>query len=179
MQAYRGDTSIRGFTLVEVLVALFVLAVGVVGASAAQLAAARTRQQSALAAEAAQLGAALAARMQANPAFAGVPDAANPYLALDYEASDGPPGAPPASCFGASDCAPAALAQFDLHAVRQRVHDAFPGGRVLVCRDDAPWDEAARRYRWSCSGSADAPILIKLGWSGTGDAPAHVGMLAP
>lgn len=168
MQAYRGVTSSSGFTLVEVLVALFVLAVGVVGAGAAQLAAARTRQQSAL-----------AARMQANPALARLPDAANPYLALDYDAGDGPPGAPPASCFGASACDPAALAQFDLHAVRQRVHDAFPGGRILVCRDDAPWDETARRYRWSCSGSAAAPVLVKLGWIGSGDAPAHVGMLAP
>lgn len=179
MQANRVDTSSSGFTLVEVLVALFVLAVGVVGAGAAQLAAARTRQQSALAAEAGQLGAALAARMQANPALARLPDAANPYLTLDYDAGDGPPGAPPASCFGASECDPAALAQFDLHAVRQRVHDAFPGGRILVCRDDAPWDEAARRYRWGCSGSAAAPVLIKLGWIGSGDAPANVGMLAP
>jgi prepilin-type N-terminal cleavage/methylation domain-containing protein len=47
--------SYRGFTLIEVLVALFVLAIGIVGAGAAQLAAERTRQQAALMAEAGQL----------------------------------------------------------------------------------------------------------------------------
>lgn len=166
----------RGFTLAEVLVALFVLAVGIVGAGATQLTAERTRQQSALMSEAAQLAASLGARMGVNPAVSRLPDGANPYLALSYDAADGPPIAGP-SCFGDSACTPAQLAEFDLHDIRQAVHARFPGGRIAVCRDAAPWDGAGRRFRWTCDGDAAALPVVKLGWQGTGDAPAYVGVI--
>jgi type IV pilus assembly protein PilV len=167
-----------GFTLIEVLVALFVLAIGVAGAGAAQLAAQRTRQQSALMSEAAQMAASLAARMRVNAGVASLPDSANPYLSLDYDAAtDGDPGAAPASCYGASACDPLRLAAFDLHETKQAVYGAFPGGRIAVCRDGAPWDAAAGRYRWSCSEDAGAPVLVKIGWAGTGEAPAVVAMV--
>lgn len=173
---YRGEGAVQGkeqaFTLVEVLVALFVLAVGIVGAGAAQLSAERTRQQSALMSEAAQLAVSLAARMQVNPSVAGLPDGANPYLALSYEAADGLP-AGGADCFGAA-CTPAQLAEFDLHEIRQAVHARFPRGRIAVCRDGAPWDSGNRRWRWRCDGNASALPVVKLGWEGTGDAPGYV-----
>lgn len=165
----------RGFSLVEVLVALFVLAVGIVGAGAAQLSAERTRQQSALMSEAAQLAASLAARMQVNPAVAGLPDGANPYLSFSYDAAEGPPVAG-ASCFAAA-CTPAQLAEFDLHEIRQAVHAQFPRGRIAVCRDSSPWDTAYRRLRWSCDGNAGALPVVKLGWQGTGAAPGYVGVI--
>jgi type IV pilus assembly protein PilV len=166
---------VQGFTLAEVLVALFVLAVGIVGAGATQLTAERTRQQSALMSEAAQLAASLAARMGVNPALSNLPDGANPYLAFAYDAADGPPAAGP-DCFSAA-CTPAQLAEFDLHEIRQAVHAHFPRGRIVVCRDGSPWDSAYRRYRWSCDGDAGALPVVKLGWQGTGDAPGYVGVL--
>ncbi|MEX5744132.1 type IV pilus modification protein PilV [Massilia sp. X63] len=166
----------HGFTLVEVLVALFVLAVGIVGAGATQLSAERTRQQSALMSEAAQLAAALGARMQVNPAVAGLPDGANPYLAFAYDAAEGAP-ASDAHCFGSAGCSPSQLAEFDLHEIRQAVHAHFPRGRIAVCRDGAPWDGGARRYRWHCDGAAGALPVVKLGWQGTGDAPGYVGVI--
>lgn len=169
----RGED--QGFTLVEVLVALFVLAVGIVGAGATQLTAERTRQQSALLSEAAQLAAALGARMQVNPAVADLPDGANPYLAFSYDAASGPPMAG-ASCFEAA-CTPARLAEFDLHEIRQVVHAQFPRGRIVVCRDGAPWDGFEKRFRWRCDGNADALPVVKLGWQGTGDAPGYVGVI--
>ncbi|MFN3792482.1 type IV pilus modification protein PilV [Massilia sp.] len=165
----------RGFTLAEVLVALFVLAIGIVGAGATQLTAERTRQQSALMSEAARLADSLAARMQVNPAVASLPDGANPYLALSYDAASGPPAAG-AGCF-AGDCTPLQLAEFDLYEIRQAVHAQFPRGRIAVCRDGAPWDGAAGRLRWSCDGNANAVPVVKLGWQGTGDAPGYVGVL--
>ena len=164
-----------GFTLAEVLVALFVLAVGIVGAGVTQLTAERTRQQSALMSEAAQLAASLGARMQVNRAIAGLPDGANPYLGLAYDAAAGPPAAG-AGCFGAP-CTPAQLAEFDLHEIRQAVHDRFPRGRIAVCRDGTPWDGADKRWRWSCDGNADALPVVKLGWQGSGAAPGYVGVL--
>lgn len=166
----------QGFTLAEVLVALFVLAVGIVGAGATQLTAERTRQQSALMSEAAQLAASLGARMGVNPAISNLPDGANPYLALSYDAAGGPPAAS-LHCFGDSACTPAQLAEFDLHEIRQAVHARFPRGRVAVCRDASPWDGAGRRFRWSCDGDTGALPVVKLGWQGTGDAPGYVGVI--
>ena len=177
MQARLPDRS-GGFTLIEVLVALFVLALGVVGASASQLAAQRTRQHAALTSEAAMLASSLAARMQANAQVAGLPDGANPYLALAYDAlADGPPagGAP---CYGAATCDPLALAAFDLHEARLAIHRNFPAGRIALCRDGAPWADATSRYRWECSGEAGAPLAIKVGWHGTADAPGYVLLVA-
>jgi len=166
----------RGFTLVEVLVALFVLAIGIVGAGATQLTAERTRRQSALVSEAAQVAASLAARMQVNPAIARLPDGANPYLAFAYDASSGPPAAA-VRCFGALTCTPAELAEFDLNEIRQAMHAHFPRGRIEVCRDGSPWDSASRRFRWNCDGNPEALPVVKLGWQGTGDSPAYVAVL--
>lgn len=170
--------SARGFTLIEVLVALFVLAVGVVGASAAQLAAQRTRQQAALSSEAAMLAASLAARMGANIHVASLPDGANPYLPFDYKAQDAGPPTVGALCYGAGACDPLALAAFDLHETRLALHRSFPSGRIALCRDGAPWDAEHGRYRWACSGESTAPVAIKIGWHGMDDGPAYVLLVA-
>lgn len=172
----RMRAQLQGFTLIEVLVALFVLAVGVVGAGATQITAERTRAQSALISEAAHVAAALAARMQVNAAVARLPDAANPYLTFTYDAAGGLP-APPLLCYGDVSCTPAQLAQFDLHEIRETVHAQFPRGRLEVCRDGSPWDGAAKALRWSCDGLASALPVVKLGWQGTTDAPAYVAVL--
>ena len=166
----------HGFTLVEVLVALFVLAVGIVGAGATQLNAERTRQQSALMSEAAQVAASLAARMQVNPALASLPEGGNPYRSFAYDAAEGPPG-PGARCFGDAGCTPAELAELHLHEIAQAVSRHFPRGRIVVCRDASPWYAAVRRYCWSCDGAVDALPVVKLGWQGTDDAPAYVAVI--
>ena len=147
----------NGFTLVEVLVAVLVLALGLLGAAAAQVAALRTRHGSALLSNGVQLASSLAERMRANPAVLLAGDAANPYLSLRYDAAaDGAPAEADA-CFG-SVCDSAALAAFDLAEARVALHRGFPGGRVAVCRD------AGTGGGWACDGGASAPIVIKLGW---------------
>ena len=154
----------EGFTLVEVLVAMFILAVGAIGAAATQSTVARLREQAALESEAVQLAASLSARMLANPAQMALPDAANPYLQLDYDADDGDPDAAPVQCFDGADCDPASLARFDLYETARLVQRAFPGGRIAVCRDAAVWNPALQAPDWECVSSAQAPIVIKLGW---------------
>lgn len=147
----------RGFALFEVLVAVLVLAVGVLGGAAAQLASLRTRHASALLSNGVQLAASLAERMRANPAQLHAPDAANPYLQLQYSADEGAPPEP-APCFAAGACASAQLAAFDLAETMQLLQRDFPGGRIRVCRD------ASATLNWDCSGAASAPIVVKLGW---------------
>jgi len=125
---------------------------------------ARLREQAALESEAVQLAASLSARMLANPAQMALPDAANPYLQLDYDADDGDPDAAPVQCFDGADCDPASLARFDLYETARLVQRAFPGGRIAVCRDAAVWNPALQAPDWECVSSAQAPIVIKLGW---------------
>jgi len=163
-------TCSRGFTLVETLVAMFVLALGVAGAAATQVSSARLRAQAALESEAVQLAASLGARMRVNAQQMALPDAANPYLNFNYDAAGGEPAPPPLYCFGGADCDPAAIAAFDLYDTARIVHGAFPGGRIVVCRDDG-----SATSDWTCAGGSGAPIVVKLGWR----APAAAGQPAP
>jgi type IV pilus assembly protein PilV len=163
---------IEGFTLVEVLVAMFVLALGVAGAASTQLAAARLRQQAAFESEAVQLASSLGARMRVNAAQMALPDASNPYLQFEYDATAGDPAAPPVLCFGGADCSPAQLAAFDLYDIARIVQRAFPGGRIALCRDGGGWNAVLQSFEWRCSGGADAPVVVKLGWRAAGSTAA-------
>ena len=170
--------SVGGFTLVEVLVALFVLAVGVLGASATQMAAQRSRHQAALLSEAVRLAAAVSSRMRANALQMALGDGANPYLTLREDAAaEGAPAAPAVLCYGETGCDPAQLAAFDLYETKRAVHDRFPGGRIVVCRDGGGWDGAAGSLSWDCAGGAGAPIMVKVGWHGSGE-PGHAPSVA-
>jgi type IV pilus assembly protein PilV len=164
-----------GFTLIEVLVALFVLASGVLGAVATQMKAQATRHQSALLSGAVQLATSLAERMRANAVAMSAADTANPYLQLDYDSAAGPPAAPAATCHGDAVCAPAAMAAFDLFEASRVLHDGFPGARIRVCRDLAGWDAGSGSLSWDCKGGPGSPIVIKVGWRPT----AQAGVRAP
>jgi type IV pilus assembly protein PilV len=171
--------SVGGFTLVEVLVALFVVAVGVVGAAGTQMAAQRTRHQAALMSDAVQLAASLSERMRANQVAMAA--AGNPYLQLRYDAaSDGAP-APGVTCFGDAECNPSQMAEFDLYETRLAIHAGFPRGRIVVCRDAAIQDAGSKVLAWACEEASNAPIVVKLGWRGNeagADAPS-VAMVVP
>lgn len=147
-----------GYSLIEVLVAMFVLATGVLGAAATQAVALRMRHDSDLMSAAVRLGATLGERLNANPS------AASAYL-FEFDAGDGgQPPAPSAQCFGAANCNPGQLAAFDVHDISHALAAWFPGGRVKVCRDAQPWDAARQSLRWACADSGGAPIVVKIGW---------------
>lgn len=154
----------RGFSLVEVLVAVLLLAIGVVGAGAAQLTALKARHSTGLLSSSVQLAGSLADRMRANAAQMQAGDAANPYLRLRYDANDGAPAAPGVACFAGASCSSAQMAAFDLYEVTQALYEQYPGARIVVCRDDVVWDERSRALAWECAGGPGAPIVIKLGW---------------
>jgi len=151
----------QGHSLVEVLVALAVLAIGALGASATLLAARRAAHHAMLMSEAVQLATRAAEAMRANGGYRVVADAANPYLQLDYDAvADGPPAAP-ADCSN-DPCDQAGLAEADLASLRRALFDHYPPARIKICRDGAPWDGTA--MRWDCDGAATAPVFVKIGW---------------
>ena len=152
-----------GFTLIEVLVAVFVLAVGVLGALAAHTTAMRTRQASALMSNGVQLASSLAERMRANRAQMRLSDARNPYLALRFDGASDQAGPAPAACTR-NACNSAELAQQDIAELKYLLSTGFPGARLAVCRDAVGWDPARRALGWDCTGGSFNPIVIKLGW---------------
>jgi type IV pilus assembly protein PilV len=156
--------AVAGFTLVEVMIAVLVLALGIVGGVSMQLAALRARHQSTLLAQASWLAVGMAERMRANPEQMRLADGANPYLTLDYDVLAEPdPPAPAALCYDGA-CDGAQLAAFDLYEMKALMRENLPAGRAVVCRDAGLW--SGGRLRWTCSGGAGAPLVIKVGWRG-------------
>jgi len=152
-----------GFTLLEVLIALLLLALGLVGSAAMQLVAMRVGQQGQLLSQASYVATTLAEHMRANASAARDPSATNPYL-MFYDAASGAEPVPPAAlCYG-TPCDSAQLAQFELYQAQWQVWRLFPAGRLRICRDAHP--AAGGRLRWDCDASVTAPLVIKLGWRG-------------
>jgi type IV pilus assembly protein PilV len=158
---------VDGFTFIEVLVAVLLLAIGILGAAGAQVAALRSGHVTGLMSGGVQLAASLAERMRAN-------SGANAYQQLQYDAAGGPPAPAAVACFGAASCNSAQLAQFDLYEVKQALFSGFPEGRVAVCRDTRVGAGAKGALAWDCAAAPNAPLVIKLGWRDRridGDAP--------
>ncbi|SNS32104.1 type IV pilus assembly protein PilV [Noviherbaspirillum humi] len=152
---------LRGFTLIEVLVSILLLAIGVIGCANLVLQALRSQKQSGYRSAAVQLASEMADMVRNRT----VPLPQNG--GGDYEFDAARPGAiPPTSDFSCftSVCDPDIAAGQHLADWRQRVASALPGARVVICRDSAPWDRASRKLKWSCDHRAGAPLVIKIGW---------------
>jgi type IV pilus assembly protein PilV len=155
-----------GVSLIEVLVAVLVLALGVTGAAGMHLKALRTTHEAGLQSAALQLATELAERMRAHHAtlLRGGGADRNPFLGLDHLAD--PVVAitrPQRLCYFAS-CDPEQLAEFDLYEAKLRLQASLPGGRIVVCRDAHPWQREAGRFTWDCDGDEAAPVVVKVGW---------------
>lgn len=155
----------RGFSLIEVLISVFVLTVGVVGAAGMQLVALRTSQQSVFQTQALHLATEMADRMRANVGQMRLPDDANPYLQIDYHSSGSQQTVSGPDCYGAHvHCDAVQLAQFDIAESLRRIGSELPGGRIKVCRDAMPWNSGTQRFNWECTANAAAPLIVKIGW---------------
>ena len=137
-----------GFTLVEVLAALAVLAVGLLGLERLMidgLSGSRiARQHSQAVALAADMG----DRIRANGAGAGA-----------YALAPGAPVAPPANdCSPATPCSPAELAALDLYHWQQSVRDVLPDAQTSIVTA-VVGAGPARQYdiliRWAQTGNDD------------------------
>jgi type IV pilus assembly protein PilV len=163
-----------GFTLIEVLISVFVLAIGVIGAAGMQSIALRTSQQSAFQSTAIALASEIADKMRTNDRQLKLDDRTNPFLDIDFQAAKDAIAAPRVSCYAAS-CSAEELAIFDIYEWKARVKTALPGARVRVCRDARPWDSAAGALTWACTATAanshGASLVVKIGWQGKGRNP--------
>lgn len=157
MNSTSGKKAIRGFTLIEVLVAVLILATGATGVAAMQLHALRAARESGLQSDALQLAADLSelVRIYGDAEL------------FDYDA--------------AGDTAPSALSACtgracEFAAWKQRMRNVLPRPRAVLCRDSAPASGDA--LRWTCDGATPAPLVIKIGWSSADTAPGQ-GIASP
>lgn len=165
-----------GFSLVEVMVAACVLALGVIGSADLQMSAWRATQITAEQGTALGLAADLADRLRAVKRQTPWPEGSGPLLQLDQDAMpQSMPGCQEAICGGGQSAALGAREWMT------RLAASLPGARALVCRDAKPWDEAAASYRWECGGGqgGGAPLVIKIGWRHAGATPGLVLAVAP
>ncbi|MDF2446180.1 MAG: pilus assembly protein [Moraxellaceae bacterium] len=121
-----------GFGLIEVLAAVLVLAVGVVGFGALQLRAVQTSGDSYYRTQAMSIAQDLAERARSNSSqMAGYLTATNwPTTAV---------GTPPTACM-TGNCLPDAMMNFDTQSVRYSAQTLLPQGlvRMETCQDPTP-----------------------------------------
>lgn len=141
-----------GFTLIEVLVALLVLAFGLLGAASLQTLSLRNTHSSDSRSLALYLAYDIIDRIHANR-YSCVQGTAAPSSALggfpgdcyDLVSSVGSytfgTTAPTSTCFGtAANCSATSIATADLWFWRQKVAAQLPGGDAVVCNDNTPGD---------------------------------------
>jgi len=144
-----------GFTLLEVLIALLILSIGLLGLASLQTNGLRSNQMASMRTTATQLAYDIADRMRANPA--GV-DAQNYVIAVN----DADPVIPSGeNCEGVT-CTAAQMATYDLAQWRGATR-SLPGGATAIARTvtggvvthtiTVYWDE----YRQGISGTACGP----------------------
>ncbi len=153
----------RGFTLVEVLVAIVVLSFGVLGVVGMQAAALQSNRSARNQSTAVALGRELADLMRGNKDVAlATSSASNPYLIANYTGT-----APTISvnCFTGACATATAVAQFDMNQWLARVSAALPQARVVVCFDDAPYVTATGLPQWACTPAANQTLVVKIGWT--------------
>jgi type IV pilus assembly protein PilV len=144
------NASARGFTLLEVLVALVVLSVGLLGLAGLQLTSVTNTRDAYYRSQALVLSYDMSDRMRAN--LTGVDNG-------DYDAIT---GTAVSNCRTTTGCTPAQLATDDVFLWRAAVASSLPGGDAIVCIDSTPADGTAATSA-SCDGTGDQ-YVAKVWW---------------
>jgi type IV pilus assembly protein PilV len=154
----------QGFSLIEVLISIVILAFGVLAMGGLQLASLRSNQVSAYSSTAATLAKEYSEMMRSNftvsnklTATLGV----NPYL-FDTSNSGSYTATPVATLCKTASCSTAELATVHVADWAQRVKEQLPEGRAVVCRDSTPRN-ADGSFKWACDGLGTYSS-IKIGW---------------
>jgi type IV pilus assembly protein PilV len=125
----------RGFTLLEVMVALVITAVGLLGIAKIQALAYASAGSSGLRSLVALQAAGLAASMHANRNYWSAGAAPVPLTVTGLTIGDATLQATTTDCkagSGATPCLPATLAAFDLHDYAQALNSMMPGSNPIT-----------------------------------------------
>jgi type IV pilus assembly protein PilV len=143
----------RGFTLLEVLISILVVAFGLLGIAGLQAFALKNNQSASYRTVATALANDIIDRIHANPLGADQGHY-NKSAIADYETGAG------IDCSGM--CTPEQLASRDRYEWEQLVKTALPGGVGIVCVDGLPAD-AATTAAPSCD--PGKPYAVKIWWA--------------
>lgn len=145
----------KGFSLVEVLVALVVLSIGVLGVAALHATALKSNSSSYVRSQMTLAAYDLADRMRANRQAA---------LDGDY---DGIGGTQHTSCESSGGCSASDMAEHDVWTWKNQLTDIVPDATGTVCQDSSPNDGTGTGSA-SCDGSGDLRA-IKIWWQDDDD----------
>ncbi|TNF33801.1 MAG: type IV pilus modification protein PilV [Gammaproteobacteria bacterium] len=157
----------KGFTLIEVMIAFFILAVGLLGMAALLTTSVRSNQSAYYRTQAAYLASDMADRIRANrqtPDYASVTGSSQNCIVKNSSATIQTLG-----------CDSSTMAQWDMYDWHQTVAQSLPGGTALVnkmsivCLDATPQDgtEGTDNSTAACDGtavSAGGLIAVKVWW---------------
>jgi type IV pilus assembly protein PilV len=139
----------NGFSLIEVLVSMFIVSLGILALAGLLQAATRYGKMSELRSTATLLANDIADRIRANPAGAALGPTGYDLVPPAYPS---PLVAPHVACTSTAPCLPADLAQADLFAWATRLRTMLPAGSAYV------------KYR-AGTGSAVSSVDIWVGWT--------------
>lgn len=160
----RPNLGQSGFSILEVLIAIIILSIGMLGAVGMQAASLRANKESRSQATAATFARELAEKMRGNYTVAiKTTTADNPFLLNTTLYGTVTVATPSVNCFttGCSDLKNAAA--WDVADWQRRVQAALPTPRVRICFDSAPFD-AAGLAKWACTDTGDI-LVLKMGWT--------------
>ena len=151
-----------GFSILEVLIAIIILSIGMLGAVGMQAAAMQANKETRNQAAATTLGRDLAERMRGNHTVAIKTLAAdNPYI---FDATlTGAVATPSVNCFTTGCPTVKDAATWDVADWQNRIQTALPSPRAKVCFDNDPFDSAGKP-RWDCVSGGDVTVL-KVSWT--------------
>jgi type IV pilus assembly protein PilV len=156
-----------GFTLIEVMIALIVLVLGVLGAAGMTLASMRDSKQSGLRSQASSYAYELGDLMRANPPqYSRVLPPVVPVLLVDAEAVfTGTVPAAVSTCWNSSGCSPLQMAQNDFATWNAKVTGAggLPNAAFKICHDAANMAANAAGFT-TCDNLATSPLVVKMRW---------------
>lgn len=146
----------KGFSLIEVMLAIAILSVGMLGMLMLMIKSTQLTTSSNYRATASQLAYMMAESMRGNP--------------VRLASYDNPDAAGNADCFNVAGCGTlaTALLETEYQLWQSRLAVALPGGVGVVCRDVSAGDAtitAAGVPTWNCNAGAGSIYVIKTCWS--------------
>lgn len=148
--------NVHGFTMIEVLVAIVILAIGLLGAAGLQAFALKNNHSASLRLTVTSLATDMMDRMRSNYQAVSAGNY-NKSAVSDYTTAV-------AACNTTAGCTPQERAQNDLYEWQQRVAATLPNGVGIVCLDSTPNDGASSAAP-ACDNTGTTLYVVKIWWT--------------